>query len=105
MSQYTIEAGTGQHIGDHSEQQDRVALFSAPKAPGYMLAVVADGMGGLSGGAMAAEQAMRTAQQVFEHFSPLTEQVETMLETIAQERSEEHTSELQSLMRIPYDVL
>jgi serine/threonine protein phosphatase PrpC len=85
MSQYTIEAGTGQHIGDRSEQQDRVALFSAPKAPGYMLAVVADGMGGLSGGAMAAEQAMRTAQQVFEHFSPLTDQVDTMLETIAQE--------------------
>jgi len=85
MSQYTLEAGTGQHIGDRTEQQDRVALFSAPKAPGYLLAVVADGMGGLSGGAMAAEQAMRTAQQVFEHFSPLTEQVETMLETIARE--------------------
>lgn len=85
MSQYTIEAGTGQHIGDRTEQQDRVALFSAPKAPGYMLAVVADGMGGLSGGTMAAEQTIRTAQQIFEHFSPLTDQVETMLAAIAQE--------------------
>jgi serine/threonine protein phosphatase PrpC len=85
MSQYKIEAGTGQHIGDREEQQDRVALFAAPKAPGYMLAVVADGMGGLSGGALAAEQVVRTAQQIFEHFSPLTDEVEAMLHTIAQE--------------------
>ena len=82
MSQYKIEAGTGQHIGDRAEQQDRTALFSAPKAPGYMMAVLADGMGGLSGGALAAEQVIRTAQQIFERFSPLTETVESMLETI-----------------------
>jgi serine/threonine protein phosphatase PrpC len=85
MSQYTIEAGTGQHIGDRTEQQDRTALFSAPRAHGYMMAVLADGMGGLSGGALAAEQVIRTAQQNFERFSPLTDKVETMLETIAQE--------------------
>ncbi|MGH8808655.1 MAG: serine/threonine-protein phosphatase, partial [Noviherbaspirillum sp.] len=60
MSQYRIEAGTGQHIGDRKEQQDRTALFTAPKAPGYVMAIVADGMGGLSGGAFAAEQVIRT---------------------------------------------
>lgn len=85
MSQYKIEAGTAQHIGDRREQQDRVALFTAPKAPGYMMAVLADGMGGLAGGALAAEQVIRTAQQNFEHFSPLTDQVETMLDTIARD--------------------
>ena len=85
MSQYKIEAATGQHIGDRSEQQDRTALFAAPKAPGYMMAVLADGMGGTTGGAMAAEQVLRTARQIFENFSPLTEQVETMLESIAHE--------------------
>lgn len=85
MSQYKIEAGTGQHIGDREEQQDRVALFAAPKAPGYMLAVVADGMGGLSGGALAAEQVVRTAQQIFERFSPLTDNVEALLQAIAHE--------------------
>jgi serine/threonine protein phosphatase PrpC len=85
MSQYKIEAATGQHIGDRKEQQDRTALFAAPKAPGYMMAVLADGMGGLAGGAMAAEQVIRTAQQNFEHFSPLTDDVETMLKTIGQE--------------------
>jgi serine/threonine protein phosphatase PrpC len=80
MSPYKIEAGTGQHIGDRSEQQDRIGLFTAPRAPGYMMAVLADGMGGASGGSIAAEQAIRTAQQVFEHFSPLIEDVETMLQ-------------------------
>ena len=85
MSQYKIEAATGQHIGDRKEQQDRTALFAAPKAPGYMMAVLADGMGGLTGGALAAEQVIRTAKQNFEHFSPLTEDVETMLNTIGQE--------------------
>lgn len=85
MSQYRIEAGTGQHIGDRSEQQDRTEIFAAPKAPGYMMAVLADGMGGMSGGAMAAEQVIRTARQVFEQFSPLTDDVEAMLRAIAHE--------------------
>lgn len=83
MSQYKIEAGTGQHIGDRKEQQDRTALFAAPRAPGYVMAVVADGMGGLSGGALAAEQVIRTAKQAFDHFSPQTDDVGKMLETIA----------------------
>lgn len=85
MSQYKIEAGTGQHIGDRKEQQDRTALFAAPRAPGYVMAVVADGMGGLSGGALAAEQVIRTAKQAFDHFSPQTDDVSKMLETIAQD--------------------
>lgn len=85
MSQYKIEAGTGQHIGDRQEQQDRVALFAAPKAPGYMMAILADGMGGRSGGALAAEQVIRSARQLFEVFSPLTDKVEDMLQAIARE--------------------
>jgi serine/threonine protein phosphatase PrpC len=85
MSQYKIEAGTGQHIGDRKEQQDRTALFAAPRAPGYVMAVVADGMGGLSGGALAAEQVIRTAKQAFDHFSPQTDDVAKMLETVARD--------------------
>lgn len=85
MSQYKIEAGTAQHIGDRAEQQDRTALFTAPKAPGYVMAVLADGMGGRSGGAMAAEQVIRTAKQNFDLFSPLTDTIEKVLETIAHE--------------------
>jgi len=85
MSQYRIEAGTGQHIGDRKEQQDRTALLTAAKAPGYVMAVVADGMGGLSGGALAAEQVIRTAKQTFDQFSPQTDNVATMLDTIARD--------------------
>ncbi|HWW07678.1 PP2C family protein-serine/threonine phosphatase [Collimonas sp.] len=85
MSQYKIEAGTGQHIGDRQEQQDRAALFTAPKAPGYMMAVLADGMGGRSGGALAAEQVICTAKQIFESFSPLIDNVEAMVRNIALE--------------------
>ena len=85
MSAYKIEAGTGQHIGDRAEQQDRIALFGAPRAPGYMMAILADGMGGARGGSIAAEQAIRTAQQVFESFSPITDDVEAMLHQIASE--------------------
>ena len=88
MSLYKIEASTGQHIGDRSEQQDRIALLAAPRAPGYMMAVLADGMGGAGGGSIAAEQAVRTARQVFESFSPLTDTVESMLQSIT---SEVHT--------------
>jgi PPM family protein phosphatase len=85
MSQYKIEAGTGQHIGNRQEQQDRVALFSAPRAPGYMMAVLADGMGGRSGGAMAAEQVILSAKHLFDEFSPITCDVELMLQKIGQE--------------------
>ncbi|NMM28805.1 MAG: serine/threonine-protein phosphatase [Glaciimonas sp.] len=85
MSQYKLEAGTAQHIGDREEQQDRVALFAAPKAPGTMLAVLADGMGGRTGGALAAEQIIKSAQQLFNEFSPGSEAVETLLGRIVHE--------------------
>jgi serine/threonine protein phosphatase PrpC len=84
MSQYKIEAGTGQHIGDRKEQQDRAALFAAPKAPGFMMAVVADGMGGKSGDAMAAEQVISTAKQLFEDFCT-QDNVKALLENIMHE--------------------
>ena len=85
MNQYTIEAVTGQHIGDRKEQQDRVALFASPRAAGYMMAILADGMGGSEGGAMAAEQIIHSAKQLFQEFSPLTHKVESLLETVAME--------------------
>jgi serine/threonine protein phosphatase PrpC len=50
-----------------------------------MMAVLADGMGGLSGGALAAEQVIRTARQAFDLFSPQTDSIEAMLENIVQE--------------------
>ena len=84
MSKYNIEAGTGQHIGDRSEQQDRVTLLVAPKAPGFMMAVIADGMGGKSGGSIAAEQVIRTSNQLFNEFGAKDDVVK-LLEEIAKE--------------------
>jgi PPM family protein phosphatase len=77
-----IEAATGTHIGDKKEQQDRLAVFPGS---GVLLAVVADGMGGLTGGAMAAEQVISTAKQLFDAWSPATEPGEALLRAVADE--------------------
>lgn len=65
-----IDSCIAQHIGDRREQQDRATLISHPKRPGMLLAVLADGMGGHSGGAMAAEQVLHNAERNFESYSP-----------------------------------
>lgn len=85
MSQYKLEAGSGQHIGDRREQQDRVALLAAPKAPGTMMAILADGMGGHTGGALAAEQIINSAQQLFNEYSPGSKTIEDLLGKIVHE--------------------
>jgi serine/threonine protein phosphatase PrpC len=66
MSSYKIEAGTAQHIGNRPQQNDRVALMTGARAPGYVLAVLSDGVAGSSG----AEQVLHTAKQVFDDFKP-----------------------------------
>lgn len=78
----TVETCVARHIGDRKEQQDRVALFGHPTRPGLMMAVLADGMGGHSGGSMAAEQVMLTAEQNFHAFKPLHETPEHLLASV-----------------------
>jgi serine/threonine protein phosphatase PrpC len=63
---FNIETCTAQHIGDRSEQQDRVGLFAHPGRKGTLLAVLADGMGGHTGGALAAQQVVHSAKTNFE---------------------------------------
>ncbi|WLI87616.1 protein phosphatase 2C domain-containing protein [Massilia sp. R2A-15] len=67
MNSYKIEAGTAQHIGNRPQQNDRAAVFSGSRAPGYMLAVLADGV---TGGAAASEQVLHTAKLLFDEFKP-----------------------------------
>ncbi len=62
---FIVDTCTAQHIGDRDEQQDRVGLFAHPAKKGALLAVVADGMGGHTGGAMAAEQVVHSARTNF----------------------------------------
>lgn len=45
-------------------------MISHPRAPGCVLGVIADGMGGRSGGRKASDQVMLTARQLFARYSP-----------------------------------
>ena len=65
---FRLIASTGIHKGDRDYQQDQVALLSHPRYNGCVLAVVADGMGGRSGGRKASDQVMMTARQLFERY-------------------------------------
>ncbi|MBQ5949929.1 PP2C family serine/threonine-protein phosphatase [Massilia sp. ST3] len=66
MTSYKIEAGTAQHIGNRPQQNDRTALMTGARAPGYVLAVLSDGIASSAG----AEQVLHTARQVFDEFKP-----------------------------------
>jgi PPM family protein phosphatase len=68
VTAYKLSACTAQHIGDRQEQQDRLALIKHGHLAGFALAVLADGMGGRTGGGIAAEQVLTTTQQLFERF-------------------------------------
>lgn len=85
MSAYRISACTALDPGDRSEQQDRVQILPSKMASGCLLAVLADGMGGRTGGAMAAEQVMITAKQLFERFNPRTESVQDFVQEFIHE--------------------
>ena len=82
---FTAETCVAMHVGDRKEQQDRVALFGHPKRPGMLMAVLADGMGGHSGGAMAAEQVLIRARQNFEAYAPAQETPEDLLRSVIDE--------------------
>ena len=66
MTPYKIEAGTAQHIGNRPQQNERTALMNGARAPGYVLAVLSDGIASPAG----AEQLLHTARQVFDEFKP-----------------------------------
>ncbi|MCL2525083.1 MAG: protein phosphatase 2C domain-containing protein [Betaproteobacteria bacterium] len=76
----SIDACVAQHQGDRTEQQDRVAILPHPRRPGIVLVVVADGMGGHTGGALAAEQVIHSARNNLEHFAPSEESPRLLLQ-------------------------
>lgn len=82
---YRITASTGIHKGDRDYQQDQVSLFSHPRHPSCMLGIIADGMGGRSGGRKASDQVMMTAKQLFERYAPATDSAQVMLKQIIEE--------------------
>lgn len=88
MSAYKIEAGTAQHIGNRPQQHDRTALFTSSKAPGYVLAVLADG----GDSALGAEQVLHTSKHLFDDYragdTASLPRLSELLRNIAQETHE-----------------
>ena len=82
---YRITASTGIHKGDRDYQQDQVAMLSHPRIAGCMLGIVADGMGGRSGGRKASDQVMMTARQLFERYAPDSDDAVAMLKQLVEE--------------------
>ena len=82
---FRLAAATGLHKGDRPYQQDQVLLSAHPRAPGCLLAVVADGMGGRSGGRKASDQVLLTAQQLFARYKPGRDEPVAMLRQLLDE--------------------
>lgn len=82
---YRLTASTGIHKGDRDYQQDQIALIAHPRINGCVLGVVADGMGGRSGGRKASDQVMLTARQLFERYSPDHDDAPAVLKQIVNE--------------------
>ena len=82
---YRVVAATGLHKGDRAYQQDQVQVLPHPRVPGCLLGLVADGMGGKSGGRTAADQVVMTAKQVFDRFTPSEDDPESMLRQLVVE--------------------
>jgi serine/threonine protein phosphatase PrpC len=82
---YRLSATTGIHRGDRAYQQDQAGMFAHHRVPGCVMGVLADGMGGKSGGRKAADQVLLTAQQLFERFSPARDDASEALKQLVLE--------------------
>jgi serine/threonine protein phosphatase PrpC len=82
---FRISAATGLHRGDRAYQQDQVAVVVHGHVAGCAMAVVADGMGGKSGGRKAADQVMLTARQLFDRYVPSQEESANLLRQVIME--------------------
>lgn len=82
---YRLTAATGIHKGDRDYQQDQVNLMEHPRVKGCLMGVLADGMGGRSGGRKASDQVMMTSNQLFNQFSPVTDDPAAILKQLVLE--------------------
>jgi PPM family protein phosphatase len=82
---YRLSASTALHRGDRQYQQDQVELLVHPQVSGCALGLIADGMGGKSGGRTASDQVVLTARQIFSRFSPSSDDPTEMLRQLVVE--------------------
>jgi PPM family protein phosphatase len=85
IAPFRLSAATGLHKGDRAYQQDQVEVMVHARTQGSVLALVADGMGGKSGGRKAADQVLLTGRQIYERFVPLEDDPADMLRQVVQE--------------------
>lgn len=86
-SNFKVTACVSDHIGDRQDQQDRVTILTSPHYPGTLMALVADGMGGRSGGRLASDQVVSTAKSLFE---ALPDHGSTLRDLLTQIATEAH---------------
>lgn len=82
---FRIAAATGLHRGDRAYQQDQVEIIVHERVGGCALAIVADGMGGKSGGRKAADQVLLTGRQLFDRFAPAHDDPAELLKQLVNE--------------------
>ena len=82
---FRLSATTALHRGDRAYQQDQVAILPHARVNGCALAIVADGMGGKSGGRKAADQVLMTGRQIFERFVPQADEPAALLRQLVTE--------------------
>ncbi len=82
---YRLLAATALHKGDRPYQQDQVEILRHGRNKDCLLAVLADGMGGKSGGRKAADQVVMTARQLFERYVPAKDDPADTLRQLAME--------------------
>lgn len=81
---HVVRAACASHIGGREEQQDMAASFSSHDGECHLL-VVADGMGGRSGGRLAAETVVDVAAELWANCQGHPDDPHAFLETLCQQ--------------------
>ncbi len=85
ISAYRLVAATALHRGNRAYQQDQVEILVHGRVPGCLMAVLADGMGGKSGGRKASDQVILTARQLFDRHLPAKDDAAEIMRQLVSE--------------------
>ncbi len=95
------EFASAENVGDRKEQQDRVAVLTHPASEDFVLAVLADGMGGHTGGARASQAVLDAVLPAFEKFQPGKDKPKDCLRTMILAAHEKVAAAGQGFQRDP----